>query len=182
MVESTLQTMQKFQAKCRIKCSCLKKEPVMFVCRAPDCTLKQPLYCLGCLTEGDHVHAPNVKIEALLKSADQQWATKKISLDELVKAASLRYGQLKPVIEHFEEERKAFGIQLGANMVLDFALLLETASRFAQLFLEIEDSLEKCDLLEILARDKDFKECVDIIDKLEYLGQLSERDILIQYL
>jgi len=66
-------------------CTCQSQEPVSFVCMVPDCKVKQPLYCLNCLTEGDHSHAPNVKIDVFLKSADEQWATMKMQMDVLVK-------------------------------------------------------------------------------------------------
>jgi len=105
-----LQTLQKFQARCKITCSCSSKEPVTFVCMVPDCPVKQPLYCLNCLTEGDHSHVPNVKIEAVLKSADEQWSNMKMHMDALVKSAIVRYRQLEPVILHFEDQRKALGI------------------------------------------------------------------------
>lgn len=80
------------------------------MCMVPDCQVKQPLYCLNCLTEGDHSHVPNVKIEALLKSADEQWSTMKLQMESLLKSAIVRYRQLEPVILHFDAQLKALGI------------------------------------------------------------------------
>ena len=46
----------------------------------------------------------------------------------------------------------------------------------------MEDSLTRCDLLAAMAVDKHFKRCQETFERLDYLRNLSERDILAQYL
>jgi hypothetical protein len=68
------------------------------------------------------------------------------------------------------------------NVVRDFAELVEACEEYRQLYIQVEESLMSCDLLAIMAVDKHFKRCQETFERLEYLRNLGERDILVQYL